>query len=278
MPLFLLASYPKSGNTWMRALLTNYLSGDDEPASINALLNYDILSRTEFDERLGLSSAIMTAKEILRHRPYFHQLLAADADAVSFAKTHEAYMRLPDGAPLFASSSFAGVIYIVRSPFDVAVSLAHHERTSIDHVLDIMNNPRTGVMRSHRMGHSVFVQSWSSWSGNVLSWLDQKEMPLLVIRYEDLLADPLAVLERVVMFAGLPLNPAVLTRAVEYSRFDRLQKQEERHGFKERPSTALSFFRKGQRGDWRCTLSRQQVRQVVAAHDAAMARLGYLDG
>ncbi len=109
MPLILLASYPKSGNTWMRALLTNYLSGSAEPASINALVGFDLYSRWRFDELTGLSSSIMTDAEFLSCRSRYFAVRAAEADgdAPVFVKTHEPQLRLPGGDLLFPEGAAA---------------------------------------------------------------------------------------------------------------------------------------------------------------------------
>ena len=277
MSLILLASYPKSGNTWMRALLSNVLAEDDEPVSINALVRGGIYSRHQFDEQLGLSSAAMTGDEILLHRPRFHESLAADADSPVFAKTHEPFQRLPDGAPLFAPRSFSGAVCIFRNPLDVAVSYAHHLHCGIGRAIEIMGNPEAPLAPNRNGINTRLPELVSDWGGNVLSWLDQKELPVRAVCYEDLHADTEAALAAVAAFAGLPSDLARLALAVENSSFHRLREQEKRVGFGERPPNLPNFFRKGRVGDWRSVLSRDQVRLVVERHGPAMARLGYLD-
>ncbi len=277
MSLIPLASYPKSGNTWMRVLLSNYMAEEAEPVSINALAGGNIGSRHQFDERLGLSSAAMTGDEILLHRPRFHESLAAEADSPVFAKTHEPFQRLPDGASLFAPPSFSGAVCIFRNPLDVAVSFAHHLQCGIGRVIEIMGDPEAYLGPNRSGIYPMLPSLISDWSGNVSSWLDQKELPVQAVRYEDLHTDTETVLEAVADFAGLAPNPARLTLAVENSRFHRLSEQEKRVGFGERPPNLPNFFRKGRIGDWRSVLSRDQVRRVVERHGPAMARLGYLD-
>ena len=276
MSLMLLASYPKSGNTWMRVLLSNYLA-DDEPVSINALVNVALQSRHEFDERLGLSSWAMTPDEILLHRPRFHELQAADLDSPSFAKVHECYLRLPDGEPLFPRTAFASVVCIVRNPLDIVVSYAHHMQTSIDRTIEFMAERRAMLSPPRFDGRTQLPIPISDWSGNVSSWLNQDELPRILVRYERLHANPDAVFSEVVSFAGLPMDRERLVKAVENSRFQRLREQEDRVGFRERQPTAPNFFRKGLIGDWRNVLSRKQVQCLVERHGPVMAELGYLD-
>ena len=275
--MILLASYPKSGSTWLRALLSNFLTDGNEPVSINALITSNILNRHLFDECLGLSSAAMTDDEIQHYRPCFHEFLAAEAVAPVFAKVHQPFLHLPDGEPVFSPTAISGAVCIVRNPLDVAVSLAHHLQWNIDRTIAAMgdrewdiSNPRGGI-------HTTLPDPYCDWSGNVSSWLDQDELSVHLLSYESLQADPAATLEGVVAFAGLSPAPERLAGAVENSRFHKLLDQEQRDGFKEKQPTAPSFFRKGQVGDWRNVLSQCQVRQLVARHGPVMARLGYLD-
>ncbi len=277
--MILLASYPKSGNTWMRALLSNYLAEDAVPASINELSGGGgwLFRRHRFDENLGLSSSIMTADEILLHLPRFHQSMAVDGASSVFAKVHAAFSRLPDGAPLFPSSVFSGAVCIVRNPLDIAVSYAHHLQCDLDQAIKTMAD-RQAWLDPRRDGMSPpLPQRVSDWSANVTSWLDQDELPVKLVRYEAMHTDPGTVLEAVAGFAGLQTDSARIARAVNYSRFRNLCEQEERDGFHEKQPTAPSFFRKGQVGDWCAALSRQQARRLVERHGPTMARLGYLD-
>ena len=277
MPVVLLASYPKSGSTWLRALLSNYLAEGDEPVSINALVNLNIHSRLAFDELLGVSSSVMTEDEILRLRPGFQESLAMEADSPAFAKTHEPSLLLPDGAPLFAQPCFAGAIHIVRNPLDIAVSYAHHLQCDVDRSIRVMRNPEA-MLSDQRLGiHPGLPHRVSDWSRNVSSWLDQDALPTMVVRYEAMHADPDGVLVEVIAFCGLSQDPTRRARAIENSRFHRLREQEGLEGFNERQPTAPSFFRRGRVGDWRGILSGDQVNSLVKRHGPVMARVGYLD-
>ena len=112
-----LASYPRSGNTWLRALLTNYLEGGETPASIDALAGGSIaIPREVFDEYLGLSSSELTEEDILSHRPLLHELLAAELPRPTFVKVHDACLRTADGELLFPPVATYGAVYVVRTP------------------------------------------------------------------------------------------------------------------------------------------------------------------
>ena len=305
-----LASYPKSGNTWLRAVLTNYLRAGpergsyNEPASINALIARPVAAdREAFDELVGLDSSDLAPDEALRHRALFHALLAREAaeppagepPRPAFVKVHDAYLHTGDGTALFPKAATAGVVYLVRNPLDVAVSYAHHRRKPIDDTVRWMNDPAAAEAEVAGGIHTQLPQPMLTWSGHVSSWLDQEALPMHVARYEDLLADPMAAFGAIVRFAGLDREDgtpagergrsgtpgrsstsARLARAVDHAAFSRLRAQEEESGFSEKQPTAPSFFRAGVAGSWRTALGPRQVRALVDAHGPVMARLGYL--
>jgi len=99
-----------------------------------------------------------------------------------------------------------------------------------------------------------------------------------LVRYEDMLNDPIHQLERVLIHCtpGAAIDRERLEKSVEETRFERLQEQEIKHGFYERAPKQARFFRSGRTGDWRKYLSSDQVDRVVYAHGEMMQRLGYV--
>ncbi len=278
MSIVWLASYPKSGNTWLRTVLTNYLPEAGGPASINALIGWSTASfRYTFDEFLGLPSSDMTPEEILRCRPLLHEALAEAMPPPAFVKVHEACVRAPGGAALFPKSATAGVVYLVRNPLDVAVSYAHHDQRTIDRIVTHMNDPAANLVGKCPRGITNWLPApMLTWSGHASSWLDQGELPVHVTRYEDMLANPRAAFGAIVRFAGLDWDAARLGEAIGHAAFPRLRAQEEEFGFHEKQPTAPSFFRAGVAGSWRTALRPRQVRALVDAHGPVMERFGYL--
>ena len=269
-----LASYPRSGSTWLRALLTNYLRPTAMPASIDDLVGGPSLARAAlFDELLGVDSERLTPAETRAQLPRFHSLLAERLPAPGFLKVHRGFDVLDDGTPIFPPAITAGVVYIVRNPLDVAVSYAHHAAVTLDRMVAWMNDGTAAVAHG---GPGVLPQPLGTWSEHVSGWLDQQQLPVHVVRYEDLLADPHAGFGRIVRFAGLAWDADRLARAIEHAAFPRLRAQEVEQGFNERQQTAPTFFRAGVAGGWRDVLTHRQVAACVDAHRPMMARLGYL--
>jgi hypothetical protein len=119
-------------------------------------------------------------------------------------------------------------------------------------------------------------EAWGGWSQNVRSWTAEPSPVVLVLRYEDMLADPMPAFASVAAHLRLGATPAQIGEAVELSAFKRLQSEETRSGFVERSEKARRFFREGRAGQWREALTPAQVDRVCAEHGDQMRRFGYL--
>lgn len=270
-----LASYPKSGNTWVRAFLTNYLADGAAPASINALAGHIASDRHTFDEMTGVESSDLSADEAARYRPAAYRLLAAESEATTYLKVHDAVVR--GSVPLIPADATAAAIYIVRNPLDVAVSLASHLdcgiARAVDHVCEGLTLAAGGAALRSQIEQAVL-----SWGAHVRSWLDDPGFRVECVRYEDLIDDAVGAFRRILVAAGEPVDDERLARAIRHASFERLQAQEGATGFSERWSSGSRFFRSGRVGQWKHALNDEQVARVVAAHRPEMRRLGYLPG
>lgn len=271
-----LASYPKSGNTWVRIFLNNYVSEDAEPAGINDLDDgLHAASRELFERLTGLESTELTAAEIDRARPAMYRQWAIESEVPLFVKVHDAWRRNDRGQPIFPAEATALALYIVRNPLDIVASLANHYALSCDEAIDVMGDKDRVLAASLRQAAPQLRQFVSSWSGHVHSWLDVAGLPLHVVRYEDMMQAPAKTFGALVQATGLALELDKLEKAVGNSTFERLRNQEARQGFKERLSRSGPFFRRGRAGGWREELTAEQVKRVMADHGSMMQRFGY---
>ncbi|MCB0047277.1 MAG: sulfotransferase domain-containing protein [Caldilineaceae bacterium] len=274
-----LASYPKSGNTWTRIFLTNYLHERLDENNFDALEGGPIASsRRIFDLSVGVEATCLFPSEIKVLRPAAYRIFARDNQGLLFIKTHDAWGHTSRGESLFPSDVTRGVVYIVRNPLDVAVSAMHHFGRSLDQVSEQLCDETFTLSGSdHRVAYQL-PQEVGSWGHHVSSWLDQPDLPVYVMQYEKMLADPQAAFGGLVQFAGLDYDPERLTEAIAASDFETLQQQEQAKGFRERPLRASApFFRSGQSGGWRDVLTPANVNDLVAAHGPMMSRFGYID-
>jgi hypothetical protein len=277
-----LASYPKSGNTWLRVLLTNYERDAAGPADIDRLDHGAMAaSRELLDGTLGLDSRALGHAAIEESRTRLYRTLAARSERPLYLKLHDAYTHRRDGEPLLPADATRAAIYVLRNPLDVAAAGAPFIARSLDVVISFMADEgftmcaiREGAMEPE----PALPQRLLSWSRHVESWVGCKDFPVHLVRFEDMSLRPLETFGGVVRFLGLPWDEERLRRAVAHSRFEELQRQEREHGFRERPEEMQSlFFRKGKVGSWREELTAAQVERVLADHGETMRRFGYLD-
>ena len=282
-----LASYPKSGNTWMRVLLANLAADGDQAVDINRLPGGIASARAPFDRLTLIDSSLLSHAEIDALRPRVHAAQAAgdvasDDDEervadlpVRFVKVHDAYVRTSNGEALLAGAHAAsGAIVIVRDPRDVAPSLANHSRFGIDEAIAFMNDAGACFSGRTDRAHLQLRQRLLTWSAHIASWLSQTDIPVHLVRYEDLQADPVATLRAALDFAQHQASDAAIGRAVRLSAFDGIAAQERQSGFREAPSQRR-FFRRGTAGAWRDELTPAQVARIEEDHAAMMRQLGY---
>lgn len=285
-----LASYPKSGNTWLRILLGCLSLREDEAVDINKLPERDGMAseRAPFDFHLLIDSGLLTHDEIDCLRPRLYELLADEplagnatqtAQPVRFVKAHDAYTMTPNGEPLLAGRRGAnGAIVIVRDPRDIAPSLAHHTHRTIDAAIGFMNNLDASFCGQSDRQDSQLRQKLPGWSGHIAGWLEQRDIPVHLLRYEDLKKDTAGAVMEALSFSGWPVERERVERAVPLAAFDGLQTQERAAGFGEwlaRGASGKLFFRRGESGGWRGELTAEQVARIESAHGAMMLRLGY---
>jgi hypothetical protein len=277
-----LASYPKSGSTWIRALLTNYRLDAETPADINQLDVHSIASsRARFDELVGVEASLLPSPVIDRLRPEVYRRLAVAAKGTRFIKVHDAWTQADDGAAMFPADVTLGVVYIVRNPLDMVASIANHYGVAAETVIERMNDPDHATSDTGTRLHRQLRQRLRCWSGHFRSWVDDSSLRVHVVRYEDLAANTATTFEQVVRFCGLDVGSTDdvrrrVDKAVAFSDFTELRRQERAAGFKERSAAASRFFRQGQVGSWRAELSEPLVRRLVDAHQPMMQRLKYL--
>lgn len=270
-----LASFPKSGNTWLRAFLANLLSNAREPVDINALpqFGWGDAKAELYETAAGRPIVEMTDEELHLLRPRVHRMMAGlrGGDTL-LAKTHNAVTTL-GGVSTITPEVTAGAIYVIRNPLDVTVSYASHFGLSIDDTIDAMAADSNFITTSDKF---VF-QMLRSWSSHVRSWTEAPGLDPLVLRYEDMARKPGKTFGKVVRFLGLPSPPGRIERAIRFSNFKELARQEARRGFVERSANADRFFRQGRPGAWRTALTGAQVARVIAAHREVMRAHGYVD-
>ena len=268
-----LASYPKSGNTWVRAFLANVLNRNRQA------LPLEVISKAipgeasvKWFQRFGPAGLDLGDGEaVARVRCAVQAQIAAHSSNVVFLKTHS-YLGEAFGHPIFNMDVTVGAIYVVRNPLDVAVSARYHFGVSQDETIDILSKTdAVGEPNEKR----VFEKA-TDWSTHVKSWSGRPNPKLLVLRYEDLLDKRKESFDRLIRFLGVNVPGKKIESAIKHTSFESLKSAEEKQGFSERPEHAKAFFRQGSAGQWRGVLSDTQIKRIVEQHRQQMARFGHV--
>jgi len=268
-----LASYPKSGNTWLRGFLANLIANQATGLPFDSWMRYgdDEAIPGRFSELAGRDSASMDIAELSALRPQVHAMIAAQANGTTFVKTHNLNGSFA-GYPLHNPGVTAGAIYMVRNPLDVVVSMAAHFSLSIDEAVERLGNDGLATAND-----ALYVsQILSTWSRHVGSWTEIAGPQILVVRYEDMLEKPMKTFFKVARMVGLDRDRSRVERAIRFAGFEKLQGMERQSGFREAARTDVPFFRAGRAHQWREQLSRDQILRVIADHRELMQRFRYL--
>lgn len=268
-----LASYPKSGNTWLRAFLANLLANPSAPLPFEEWLRYgdDEALPYRFSEVAGCDSTSMDIDRLSEVRPQVHALIAARSRGTAFVKTHNLNGSFA-GHPLHNFDVTAGAIYVVRNPLDLVIGMAAHFSLSLDEAIERLGNVDVATAND-----ALFVtQMLGSWSRHVSSWADAAGPKVLVVRYEDMLEKPTKFFLKVARLIGQGGDRGRVDRAIRFAGFHQLQGMERQTGFREAPRADAPFFRAGRANQWRERLSREQVQRVISDHGSVMQRFRYL--
>lgn len=267
-----LASYPKSGNTWVRCLLQAYRS--------NGYLNINDLYTGIGDSSVSYTRSICPVSVsdlgrrgqwLLRPAALLNAVMAARPPIIF--KTHYANLTAP-GLSAFIPREFTEkALYMVRDPRSVALSLSDFLSLSLPKTVSNMAHKEFIIGHDDRQIPTLV----SSWTNHVRSWCSEKAYPIHVIKYEDLLEDPLGELKDIVEFFGFEYNEPRAKRAVNAAKLSKLRKVEIEKGFSEYADSKFDgqFFNKGG-SRWQDELGQKWIAKIEKDHGKLMRELGYL--
>jgi len=269
-----MASYPKSGNTWARIFLANYIANMDRPVPINNAHRIALGdSITGMYERVaGHPIDVTDVDAVLRLRAGVLRGIVANNADVNLVKTHNA-RTTARGVPLIPDQVTRSAVYMLRNPLDMVLSYARHYGMTPDEAVYTVSHRDN----ANPPDEQTVTQFMGSWSEHVRSWTAKAPYPILVLRYEDMLADPRTCFARLVQHLGMPLDVERLDRAILFSSFKELSEQEKTQGFVEKSAESERFFAKGQKDQWKTDLPARLVKKMKHGHRKVMKKFGYLE-
>ena len=274
-----LASYPKSGNTLLRSILSAYFYSEEGEFKFNNL--YKISQFPAVDHFLRLGVNINDESEVFKNFINAQNLINEDGKA-KFFKTHSRLCQMY-GSNFTDLKNTLGVIYIVRDPRNVVTSFAHHYNLTVDQATEALFDEKRFMIKTEKLC-SVSLGSWDS---NYKSWKElKKQNKYLLVKYEDLISKKKSTMLKIFKFLdnlGLKVNLDMvkLNKAIKSTDFDKMKNLEKNETFyeaviDEKTGKRKAFFNLGPKNDWRRILGEKNREKIEECFKEEMCELGYL--
>ena len=275
-----LASYPKSGNTLLRSVLSSYFYSDDGIFKFENLKKISQFPQVHHFMPLGID--LNNEVEVFKNFINAQKSINSEQGKVKFFKTHSSLCKVYDSNFTDIQNTL-GVIYIVRDPRNVVTSFAHHYGLSIDEATDTLCDNSKFVLKSAKTC-AVFLGSWSF---NYNSWKKfNLQNKYLLIKYEDLINKKKSTLIKIFKFLILMgMNHKVdmikLNKAIKSTEFELMREKEKKETFyesmlDEKTGKRKPFFNLGPKNDWRRYLNKKNIDQIEKNFKDEMLELGYI--
>ena len=281
--IFWVASYPKSGNTWLRALLASYYYSRD------GTFDQKLLRKIEqFPQKKNFSNFDYDQKIVADTSRFWikaQELINLDKK-LKFFKTHNILGGL-NGNQFTNTKNTIGCIYIVRDPRNVITSLKNHFEMNDIEALEFMLNKNKYTYNYHVKNDYSDFQFISSWENNYKSWKNQKNIPVKLIKYEDLHSKTYEVFKDLIKFINVTSkNPNIFNKnkakkAIYSSSFDSLKTIESKNGFSEsilskKGKKKISFFHLGPKNNWKNIFSEAYQNKLTLKFESNLKELNYI--
>lgn len=274
-----IASYPKSGNTWLRSFLASYYFSDEGLFDVKHLEKIQDYPNKQFFKNE------VKKGEIHKHWDESQKNLCSQKQ-IRFLKTHNSLITA-FGNNFTQPKYTLGVIYIIRDPRNVITSLKNHnDFKTYEEALQMMLNENAVLSDYSHLNNHAKTNIINSWKINYQSWLSNNLFRRLTIRYEDLIADPYQTFRDVVIFINTicrfndNFKLSKFNNAVKSTSFDALQNLEATGKFSENVYSVndkkkIKFFYQGPNNDWRKNLDKNLINKMNEIYKEDLKKFNY---
>ena len=272
-----IASYPKSGNTFIRSFLASYLFSDTGKFDFDLL--YNIL---QFPSLKFSKTDLFSKKDAAQNWIYNQNFFFKNKD--TFLKTHNTLIEFED-YKFTSSKQTKGAIYIVRDPRNVVLSMSHHYSLTYEESFKKMINSEASLLeKTFNNDHSNFT-FLGSWSNHYKSWRDNNEFKVLFLKYEDFEKNAEKEFKKILSFIyelkneKFIINDKKFSNALKSTNFTTLKNKENVYGFEESiysdKGKKLNFFNIGFQNKWQKKLPHDIVKKINLSLKNEIIELGY---
>ena len=279
-----LASYPKSGNTYVRAFLSAYYFSESGEFDFSQIARID-----QFPHEKFFKEKVNSISEASKQWVPIQKEINKDKK-IRFFKTHS-FLGNYQGNQFTSPETTLGAIYIVRDPRNVLSSLKNHYSFDDNNALKMIKDKTRSLMSNN--GSHASLTYISSWSENYLSWLRNNQFRRLFIKYEDLITNKYETFRDIIVFTNTLMNKVEgvnksrLQKAIETTNFDVLKKKEVSETFDGSESSFKNwrkfhsenknlFFNLGPDNNWKKILKTDISKEIEINFEKEMVELGYL--
>ena len=280
-----LASYPKSGNTLIRALLASHFFSKDGFFNFEIIKNIKQFPDSRLFENLGID--INNEKEVLKNYIRAQESIN-QKNSTQFLKTHS-YLFNINNNPFTDLNNTLGAIYIVRDPRNVVTSYAHHNSITVEESADRMISSLEygGKTSSDHISDRTKVYM-GSWGSNYNSWKSFKHIgKYLLIKFEDILLNKEKVLINILEFVhklkgiNFVIDQKKIDNVIQSTSFEKMKDMENKEGFIEakvnlKTGKKIPFFNLGSKNIWKNNLDNKIRNKIENSFKKEMIELGYL--
>ena len=277
-----IASYPKSGNTWIRSFLGTYLYSSDGQFNHNLMHKIHEFPDSQILKKYMDIKNFHNLAEVSKHWIKVQSFINAfdlynySKDDHIFLKTHSSMCNI-NGNNFTSAKNTIAVIHVVRDPRNVILSMSNHFGTSQEKNFKTITNERNTVYSkvNYQLIPATFIGSWNF---HYLSWKNFNSINKVIIRYEDLINNTEDTFKKIINFLSkltkIKYNEEKLVHSVNSTQFKKLQKYEEKYGF--RMGQKNKFFYLGKENNWKNLLNPEIEKKTREAFLKEIKELEYI--